>query len=595
MNFSASKCLGSFLAVALSYLTLNGLIVHFMSGGAPKRTEKLENAEWMRNSPNWIDRQICGYFGLCGGAHLNRRNWIWDDFRKETPGPSPDTNDWWRSGPEEPSTWSDEEKALREVPQYILDHAPYVHLFSGEKYWPCDLADHVAHTSPHINYTKIDDLEHGMNLTNLDELNDYRRGRHGRYMYLQSDDNVEEYPDWLGGVSNIPSSFGTQRHEDDESRSSGDFASFSSHSQEALDEAARRGHLSPLTNNKQELDSTLKPSVNGRCGGISGFTCKGSNFGQCCSIYGWCGSGESFCGDACESLSGTCNDPFEPRPRPHRDLRKRSLDLNGLKHKPEPLGKSSAPAFLIVVPKDNGIVDAFWFFFYSFNQGQKVLKVRFGNHVGDWEHTMIRFEHGVPQTAFLSEHTFGDAYSWHALEKYLPNLDDSGTMIGTFSNATAARLAARPVVYSAVGTHAMYATSGLHPYILPWGILHDQTDRGPLWDPTLNLQAFTWNLTTHALRASTLNPKAPTNWFHYAGHWGDKYYPLSDPRQYRFARQYHYVNGPSGPKFKNLGRKKVCQARGECHIRHWADGRRARRVAGGVEGEEGFEEEEEEA
>ena len=92
---------------------------------------------------------------------------------------------------------------------------------------------------------------------------------------------------------------------------------------------------------------------------------------------------------------------------------------------------------------------------------------------------------GKPETVFVSEHDFGGAYAWEALEKYLPSLDGSGTMIGTWSNSTAAKLAKRPVVYSAVGSHAMYATPGLHPYILPWGLLHDQTDRGPLWDPSL--------------------------------------------------------------------------------------------------------------
>ena len=37
-----------------------------------------------------------------------------------------------------------------------------------------------------------------------------------------------------------------------------------------------------------------------------------------------------------------------------------------------------------------------------------------GNHVGDWEHTMIRFEHGKPTSVFLSEHDFGAAYAFHA-------------------------------------------------------------------------------------------------------------------------------------------------------------------------------------
>lgn len=115
------------------------------------------------------------------------------------------------------------------------------------------------------------------------------------------------------------------------------------------------------------------------------------------------------------------------------------------------------------------------------------------------------------------------------------------------------------MIYSAEGTHAVYATAGTHAYVLPWGLLHDETNRGPIWDPALNVHAYTYDFASDALRASNITPHAPTEWFYYAGHWGDKRYPSSDPRQYRFAGQYHYVNGPLGPRFKNLGRKRVCQ------------------------------------
>ncbi|KAI5199914.1 hypothetical protein E4T39_05971 [Aureobasidium subglaciale] len=158
-------------------------------------------------------------------------------------------------------------------------------------------------------------------------------------------------------------------------------------------------------------------------------------------------------------------------------------------------GHSSAPAVLIVVPKEDGIVDAFWFYFYSYNLGNKVFNIRFGNHVGDWEHSMVRFVNGTPEAVYISEHGAGDAYAYHAIEKY----------------------GKRPVVYSATGTHAVYATPGMHP-----------------------------------------------------GHWGDKIYPMSDKRQYSFWGQYHYVSGPLGPRYKNLGRKKVCQRmQAQCIIKHW--------------------------
>jgi hypothetical protein len=115
----------------------------------------------------------------------------------------------------------------------------------------------------------------------------------------------------------------------------------------------------------------------------------------------------------------------------------------------------------------------------------------------------------------------------------------------------------------------MYATAGVHRYILPWGLLHDMTDRGPLWDPVLNTQSYTWEPKTNIIRSSILNPYSPTGWLNFFGHWGDKAYPTDDPRQYRFAGQYHYVSGPPGPKYHGLNREHICQGHGECKINHW--------------------------
>ena len=113
----------------------------------------------------------------------------------------------------------------------------------------------------------------------------------------------------------------------------------------------------------------------------------------------------------------------------------------------------------------------------------------------------------------------------------------------------------------------MYAIPGVHPYVLPFGLLHDETDRGPLWDPKLNSHMFTYDYVTDTLRAGNLTPLAPIHWFYFAGHWGDKLYPMSDPRQYEFVGQYHYVSGPLGPRFKRLGRRTVCQSPGPCVVR----------------------------
>jgi hypothetical protein len=109
----------------------------------------------------------------------------------------------------------------------------------------------------------------------------------------------------------------------------------------------------------------------------------------------------------------------------------------------------------------------------------------------------------------------------------------------------------------------MYRTAGVHRYVLPFGLLQDITDRGALWDPLLNLNAYTYDHKKDVLRASSLNPNAPENWFYFRGQWGDKRYPLDDPRQYRFAGELHYVSGPTGPQDKNLGRHGPCEGHDE--------------------------------
>jgi peptidoglycan/xylan/chitin deacetylase (PgdA/CDA1 family) len=47
-------------------------------------------------------------------------------------------------------------------------------------------------------------------------------------------------------------------------------------------------------------------SLDGTCGGSSGYTCQGSSFGDCCSQYGWCGSTTNYCDTGCQSEFGTC-------------------------------------------------------------------------------------------------------------------------------------------------------------------------------------------------------------------------------------------------------------------------------------------------
>lgn len=86
----------------------------------------------------------------------------------------------------------------------------------------------------------------------------------------------------------------------------------------------------------------------------------------------------------------------------------------------------------------------------------------------------------------------------------------------------------------------------------PAGFLLDYTDRGILWDPTLNAYAYTYNPATATFEAGSA--EFPVAWLNFNGQWGDDQ-PPNEPSIFGEAK---YVAGPNGPKFKGLNRTHVC-------------------------------------
>lgn len=81
-------------------------------------------------------------------------------------------------------------KAKRDiVPDYAITYAPYSYLYSGEAWWPSDIATHVQHVTPEVDYVAV-----ASNVT-LEDLDTFAAD-----VYLTSDDNVEDNPTWLLGV-----------------------------------------------------------------------------------------------------------------------------------------------------------------------------------------------------------------------------------------------------------------------------------------------------------------------------------------------------------------------------------------------------------
>ncbi|KAK3658437.1 hypothetical protein LTR56_001848 [Elasticomyces elasticus] len=178
-----------------------------------------------------------------------------------------------------------------------------------------------------------------------------------------------------------------------------------------------------------------------------------------------------------------------------------------------------------------------------------------GDHVGDWEHNMIRFQDGKPQAIWYSQHANGEAFKYSVVEKYTGNVD-------------------RPVVYSANGSHANYAIRGDHDHAipninLPQGLIEDHTDAGLVWDPTLSAYYVKYDAASSTFTA--YNENTPTDWLKFTGHWGDQQYPKSDSRQETILGidgTQKYTGGPTGPEDKQLNRMKVCPDNGnDCILR----------------------------
>ncbi|KAI0206783.1 hypothetical protein F4808DRAFT_7176 [Astrocystis sublimbata] len=219
--------------------------------------------------------------------------------------------------------------------------------------------------------------------------------------------------------------------------------------------------------------------------------------------------------------------------------------------KPDANGVSGAPGTIIAVEKNATTTDVFYFHFYSYNYGGKVIGINFDDHVGDWEHVMIRFVDSMPYAIYLSEHAAGSAYYWDVM---------------TFKGK-------RPITYVGNGGHANYATAGKQEYTIAAGIVADTTDAGTPWDMTKNYRGYWYDTSngkfTVAGGASTggsAEAGETTDWLLWQGAWGDQQYPNSYPGQYCIFSECHFVSGPTGPVAKNLGRTTVCQNDDKCTI-----------------------------
>lgn len=384
------------ISVRRTFLGLGVLLCMILSSSVSYRyffvhrwspARRAEDANWIATSGSWVDRQLCTWFGACGILHLNHANWVTHAVLSGDllagNGSSWDTHTFWLDGKEDPEHWSDDERALRNIPDYVLEHAPLVHLYSGEQYWPCDVAEHMHHTKPYFNDMPIGDKATRYNLSNLDTLEEW-----GRNAFLHSGDNVEAQPSWLTGKSNIPKEpKETVRHSNKKRQPS----------------IARRslefdspGEPLAVTDTSRVFDDLLAGPRDDKIDDIEHEQPANPRL-------------------SLDDILPMQRDSVHAQRPLNVDVGQTRLP--GQPESQRQGGRSEAPVVMITVNKGNGIVDAFYFYFYSFNLGNKVLNIRFGNHVADWEHSAVRFQHGIPKAMYFSQHASGVAYTWEAVEK----------------------------------------------------------------------------------------------------------------------------------------------------------------------------------
>ncbi|KAI9800713.1 MAG: hypothetical protein M1833_003128 [Piccolia ochrophora] len=200
---------------------------------------------------------------------------------------------------------------------------------------------------------------------------------------------------------------------------------------------------------------------------------------------------------------------------------------------------------IIVVDHGDGMIDAFYFYFFAFNQGLRIFGWDVGDHVGDWEHNMIRFFGGVPYAVWASDPS-------HILREVL-------TRPTVLRGKLPPRLMVKTPIDGYVRAHNI--VGGPH---YNFGLIQDHTDQGKLWDPILTSYHHIYSKSDKTFTPA--DGVGPTNWLYFTGHWGDQTYLNDDSRQTRalaIDSLKKYVEGPTGPIEKHLIRDEPCLLSGD--------------------------------
>ncbi len=216
---------------------------------------------------------------------------------------------------------------------------------------------------------------------------------------------------------------------------------------------------------------------------------------------------------------------------PHDDARcimttntplRNEYDVQPFFHGRKPTASAPVPVYVFVYDYINpGAFTAQYNTFYPYNEGKGgcPLFVVSGNcispfgrkvfddHVADWELMTIRFAGGKPASVHVGAHSNSQTGSQFSASTYLPVTDPESGEVKWESTVKAYQLSDfltgvagrgpwflawegdHPIVYSAKGSHGIWAQPGEHYYLVAAGdLMSDDTDAGIRWETWRQVQ-----------------------------------------------------------------------------------------------------------
>ena len=164
-------------------------------------------------------------------------------------------------------------------------------------------------------------------------------------------------------------------------------------------------------------------------------------------------------------------------------------DLDSPKYKSDYFygDKDGMKAYGFAVEKEYTYLDLCYYLFFPYNKAKTVLGMEFGNHVGDWEHMIVRLKVSNEGGKTYIEPVFAQ-YSIHSERIYMPWTDVPKCE------------GEHPVGYIANGSHGIWPKAGKNVYknfvILKLTDICSEGEAWDLWDnnnlETYSYDALTW-------------------------------------------------------------------------------------------------------